>query len=344
MISTKSTAQKERVYIIAEAGVNHNADFDLAKKMIDTAKECNVDAVKFQIAEPELVMTKWAGKAEYQEVNTGSSETQLEMCKKLHLQLGDYIYLKKYCDEIGVEFLATAFDQPSFEVLKDLGVDTYKIPSGEINNLPYLRMHCNKNIKIILSTGMANLEEVETAIRVLINGGVKKGNITVLHCNTEYPTPMEDVNLLAMQSIAQKIGVRVGYSDHTQGIEVPIAAVALGAKCIEKHFTLDKNLPGPDHIASIEPDELYSMVNSIRNIEKAISGSGEKEPSNSEVKNIKIARRSIVASRKIDKGELLTAENITTKRPAIGLNPMLWDKVINSIAKRSYDEDDLIEL
>ncbi|MBN6362817.1 MULTISPECIES: N-acetylneuraminate synthase [Providencia] len=332
------------VYIIAEAGVNHNADINLAKKMIDVAKESGADAVKFQIALPELVMTKWAGKAEYQEVNTGTTETQLEMCKKLHLKLDDYEFLKKYCDELGITFLATAFDKPSLEVLKRLGVDTYKIPSGEVNNLPYLRMHCEKDMKIILSTGMANLEEVKIATQVLLDGGIKNENLTVLHCNTEYPTPMEDVNLLAMETIQKSLNVKIGYSDHTKGIEVPIAAVALGATCIEKHFTLDRSLPGPDHIASIEPNELKLMVQSIRNIEKAISGNGEKIPSESEKKNIAIARRSIVANKPIAKGERLTEENITTKRPATGLSPMLWDSVINTIAKKDYVEDELIEL
>ncbi len=334
----------KHVYIIAEAGVNHNADLELAKKMIDVAKECDVDAIKFQIAKPELVMTKWAGKAKYQEVNTGISETQLEMCKKLHLDLGDYQYLKDYCIQKDITFLATAFDKPSLDILKDLGVNTYKIPSGEINNLPYLRMHCETGIKIILSTGMACMDEVKMAVQILLNGGVERENITVLHCNTEYPTPMEDVNLLAMSTIESELGVKVGYSDHTNGIEVSIAAVALGATCIEKHFTLDRNLPGPDHIASLEPAELKLMVKSIRNIEKAISGNGIKEPSPSEAKNIDIARRSIVASRAIEKGEKLTENNITTKRPAMGLSPMLWDEVINTIANKNYEEDDLIGL
>ncbi|USD33980.1 N-acetylneuraminate synthase [Vibrio coralliilyticus] len=331
------------VYIIAEAGVNHNADYQMAKQMIEVAKDSGVDAVKFQIAIPELVMTKWAGKADYQEVNTGSDESQLEMCKKLHLDLSDYAGLKAYCDDLGITFLATAFDHPSFEVLKTLGVDTYKIPSGEVNNLPYLRMHCEEGIKIILSTGMADMAEVTEAVNVLVKGGVDKANITVLHCNTEYPTPMGDVNLKAMTQIKDELDVAVGYSDHTKGIEVPIAAVALGATCIEKHFTLDRTLPGPDHVASIEPDELALMVQSIRNIQAAIGGSGEKIPSESEKKNIEIARRSIVASCEIKKGELLTVDNITTKRPATGLSPMLWDEVIGTVAERDYIEDDLIE-
>ncbi|HHE6470907.1 TPA: N-acetylneuraminate synthase [Providencia rettgeri] len=331
------------VYIIAEVGVNHNADINLAKKMINVAKESGVDAVKFQIALPELLMTKWAGKAEYQIENTGSSETQLEMVKKLCLTFEDYKYLKEYCDQLKITFLATAFDKPSLDLLKELGINTYKIPSGEVNNLPYLRMHCEKNTNIILSTGMANLKEVEAAVNILLNGGIKRENLTVLHCNTEYPTPMEDVNLLAMKTIKNTLNVKVGYSDHTKGIEVPIAAVALGASCIEKHFTLDRNLPGPDHVASIEPDELALMVQSIRNIEKAISGNGDKTPSDSERKNITIARRSIVASKPISKGELLTEENITTKRPATGLSPMFWDDIIGKIAQKNYNEDDLIE-
>ncbi|MBQ4838269.1 N-acetylneuraminate synthase [Pseudoalteromonas luteoviolacea] len=334
----------KHVYIIAEAGVNHNADYDMAREMIKVAKDSGVDAVKFQIAVPELVMTKWADKADYQEANTGGDESQLEMCKKLHLKLSDYAGLKDYCDELGITFLATAFDQPSFEVLKELGVDTYKIPSGEVNNLPYLRMHCEKGIKIILSTGMATMAEVKEAVAVLTEGGVDKADITVLHCNTEYPTPMGDVNLKAMAHIQKELGVEVGYSDHTKGIEVPIAAVALGATCIEKHFTLDRTLPGPDHIASIEPDELNLMVSSIRNIQEAIAGSGEKKPSESESKNIAIARRSIVASGAIKKGEVLTEKNITAKRPATGLSPMLWDEVIGTAAIKDYAEDDLIEL
>lgn len=333
----------DHVYIIAEAGVNHNADYQMAKRMIEVAKDSGVDAVKFQIAIPELVMTRWADKANYQEVNTGNNETQLEMCKKLHLDLSDYAGLKAYCDELDITFLATAFDKPSFEVLKKLGVKTYKIPSGEVNNLPYLRMHCEAGINIILSTGMADMAEVQEAVNILLKGGVVKSNITVLHCNTEYPTPMGDVNLKAMAQIKDELGVAVGYSDHTKGIEVPIAAVALGATCIEKHFTLDRTLPGPDHVASIEPDELKLMVRSIRNIQAAIGGSGEKVPSESEKKNISIARRSIVASCAIKKGEMLTVENITTKRPATGLSPMLWDEVIGKIAKRDYHEDDLIE-
>ncbi len=331
------------VYIIAEAGVNHNANYQMARHMIEVAKSSGVDAVKFQIAIPELVMTKWAGKASYQAISTGIDETQLEMCKKLHLDLSDYAGLKDYCDELGITFLATAFDQPSFEVLKMLGVDTYKIPSGEVNNLPYLRMHCEKDIKIILSTGMADIKEVAEAVNILVKGGVDKANITVLHCNTEYPTPMKDVNLKAMTQIKETLDVAVGYSDHTKGIEVPIAAVALGATCIEKHFTLDRTLPGPDHVASIEPDELAQMVRSIRHIQAAISGSGKKIPSESEKKNIEIARRSIVASCPIKKGELLTVDNITTKRPATGLSPMLWDEVIGTVSKRDYIEDDLIE-
>ena len=333
-----------KVFIIAEAGVNHNASMYVAKKMIDVAKECDVDAIKFQIAKPELVMTKWAGKAEYQEINTGTEESQLEMCKKLHLDLSDYYELKKYCDVKGVKFLATAFDEPSFKVLNKIGVDIYKIPSGEINNLPYLRMHCVADKEIIISTGMANMEEIEFAIIVLIDGGVKKEKITILHCNTEYPTPMKDVNLKAMISIQEKTGIKVGYSDHTQGIEVSIASVALGATCIEKHFTLDRTMAGPDHVASIEPDELLMMVKSIRNIELAISGNGDKEPSESEGKNIKIARRSIVANKFIEKGNILTVENIITKRPATGLSPILWDEVIGTLAIRDFYEDELIEI
>lgn len=332
-----------KVKIIAEAGVNHNADINLAYKMIDVAKECGADIIKFQTAVPELVMTKNATMADYQISNTGKKESQLEMAKKLHLPIDAYFELKKYCDKINIEFLSTPFDLISVEYLHNLGLGTFKIPSGEITNLPYLRKIGSYKKSVIISTGMATIGEIEAALDILINSGTLKENITVLHCNTEYPTPFEDVNLNAMQTISKAFGVKVGYSDHTKGIEVPIAAVALGAQIIEKHFTLDRNLPGPDHKASLEPNELKDMISAIRNIEKAL-GNGIKIPSISESKNKTIARKSIVAKTKIKKDEIFTEDNLTTKRPGNGLNPMMWDLIIGKKASKDFEEDDLIEL
>ena len=335
----------KRVVIIAEAGVNHNGDIDKAKRLIDKAVEANVDYIKFQTFKTELCISKNAVKADYQIENTqNSSESQLEMVKKLELSFEQFIELEKYCQQKGIKFLSTGFDTDSLNFLAGLGVKIAKIPSGEITNLPYLRQVASLFPEVIISTGMATITEIKDAVKVLTDNGVSKDKITVLHCNTEYPTPMEDVNLKAMLHIQRELGVPVGYSDHTLGIEVPIAAVALGATVIEKHFTLDKTLPGPDHKASLEPDELKAMVSAIRNIEKAIDGSGLKEVSKSEEKNKPIARKSIVAATNIAKGEVFSTKNLTVKRPGIGISPMQWDEVIGKEAKQSFQEDDLIEL
>ena len=337
--------KKERVIIIAEAGVNHNGDIDKAKSLIDNAVEAGVDYIKFQTFKTELCISKNAIKADYQIENTqNSSESQLEMVKKLELSFEQFVELEEYCQQKGMKFLSTGFDTDSLDFLAGLGVKIAKIPSGEITNLPYLRKVATLFTEVILSTGMATITEIKDAIKVLTDNGVSKDKITVLHCNTEYPTPMEDVNLKAMLHIHRELGVPVGYSDHTLGIEVPIAAVALGATVIEKHFTLDKTLPGPDHKASLEPEELKAMVSAIRNIEKAVGGSGIKEVSASEAKNKPIVRKSIVAAKKIVKGESFTVENLTVKRPGIGISPMQWDEVIGKTAKKDFEKDDLIEL
>ena len=334
----------KKVIIIAEAGVNHNADINKAKQLIDVAAESGADYVKFQTAVPHLVVTKAGTMADYQIQNLGLKESQLEMTKKIHLPLSDFEYLAEYAHKKNIKFASTPFDLLSIDTLSRLNMDFFKIPSGEITNYPYLVKIAKIGIPIILSTGMATITEIKDAIKVLTDNGVNKDKITVLHCNTEYPTPMEDVNLRAMLHIQQEVGVAIGYSDHTLGIEVPIAAVALGATVIEKHFTLDKNLPGPDHKASLDPDELKAMVSAIRNIEKAIGGSGHKEVSLSEEKNKPIARRSIVAAINIVQGETFTAENLIVKRPGTGISPMLWNEVIGKTAKRDFQEDDLIEL
>ena len=333
----------KKVIIIAEAGVNHNGSYELAIKMVDEAKRAGADYVKFQTAKPELVISTFAPKAEYQKETTGAAESQLEMCKAIHLPLADYKPLKEYCDKVGIGFMSTPFDLVSIDVLEPLDMDYYKIPSGEITNLPYLRKIASKHRPVILSTGMCEVEEVEAALQVLEQGGVKRSDIIVLHCNTESPTPRADVNLRAMDDVRRSVGVEVGYSDHTKGIEVPIAAVALGATVIEKHFTLDKTMEGPDHKASLEPDELKAMVDAIRNIEQAL-GDGHKHVSPSERKNMDIARKSIVAARDIRKGEVLTEENITTKRPGNGISPMRWDSVIGTTAIRDFGYDELIEM
>lgn len=332
----------ERTVIIAEAGVNHNGQIDLAKKLVDVASEAGVDYVKFQTFKASNLTSKSAEKAIYQKKNTNdSTESQLNMLKKLELTKDMHYELIGYCKEKGVKFLSTGFDLESIDFLNDLGIEFFKIPSGEITNLPYLRKIGGLGRPIVLSTGMADVEEISNAIEALTNAGAKKANITVLHCNTEYPTPMMDVNLRAMESIGKKFGVSVGYSDHTLGIEVPIAAVAMGAKVIEKHFTLNRNMDGPDHKASLEPEELKTMVRSIRNIELAL-GSNEKKPSQSESRNKTIARKSIVALREIKKGEVFTEENLTIKRPGNGISPMKWDEIIGTKAARDYHEDELI--
>ncbi len=333
----------EKVFIIAEAGVNHNGSLELAKKMVDVAKESGATAVKFQTFKAEKIVSKYAQKAEYQKKTTGSDESQLEMIKKLELSYENFEELFNYCKEKGILFMSTPFDIDSARFLYDLGMEVFKIPSGEITNYPLLKEIGSYKKPIILSTGMANLGEIEDAIDVLERFGTKRENIIVLHANTEYPTPVEDVNLKAMLTIKEAFKVRVGYSDHTLGIEVPIAAVAIGAVAIEKHFTLDKNMPGPDHKASLEPHELKAMVEAIRKIEKAL-GNGIKKPSKSEVKNIKVARKSIVAAREIKKGEVFTEENLTVKRPGTGISPMRWKEVIGKVAKRDFKKDEVIEL
>lgn len=334
-----------KVIIIAEAGVNHNGDIDLAKKLVDVAVEAGVDYVKFQTFKSESLVSKFAKKADYQIENTQDAiESQLQMLKKLELSNSQHFELVKYCNNKNISFFSTAFDLESLSFLKELGLNIVKIPSGEITNLPYLRKAAELFKEVIISTGMSSMVEIEEALDVFLQAGIKKKDITILHCNTEYPTPMSDVNLNAMLAIQKMLGVKVGYSDHTMGIEVPIAAVAMGGTMIEKHFTLDRSLPGPDQLASLEPDELKNMVHSIRNIEKAIRGTGIKEPSESEIKNISIARKSIVAKTSIQKGDRFTEFNITTKRPGMGLSPMKWDEVIGKVACQDFDEDELIKL
>ncbi len=331
------------VFIIAEAGVNHNGNLEIAKKLIDVAVESGADAVKFQTFKAENLVNFYAEMAEYQKKNLGKVKSQIEMLKELELSFDDFEELKKYCDEKEIIFLSTPFDIESARFLRDLGLDIFKIASGEITNYPLLKEIGSYGKQIILSTGMADLGEIEDALDVLIENGTKEEDITVLHCNTEYPTPFEDVNLRAMLTIKEAFKVNVGYSDHTPGIEVPVAAVALGAVVIEKHFTLDKELPGPDHKASLEPYELKAMVNAIRNIEKAL-GNGIKKPSKSEKKNISVARKSIVAKRDIKKGEIFTEENLTVKRPGTGISPMRWKEIIGKKAPRDFKKDEIIEV
>lgn len=342
---------QDRIIIIAEAGVNHNGDLAMAREMVKAAARAGADYVKFQTAVPELVISSIAPKAEYQKELTGDGESQLDMCRKIHLPLKDYVELKELCRQEGIGFMSTPFDLVSIDFLAGLGQDYFKIPSGEITNLPYLRKIAAADFPVILSTGMSDIEEIRDAILILTGehprypstSTLTLRDITVLHCNTQYPTPYTDVNLLAMRTIGEQLGVATGYSDHTQGIEVPVAAAALGAVMVEKHFTLDRNLPGPDHKASLEPDELKTMVDSIRHIEKAL-GSGKKAVSDSERPNITVARKSIVAARDIKAGEIFTEENITVKRPGNGLSPMLWDKVIGRSADRDFPYDSLITL
>jgi len=328
-------------FIIAEAGVNHNGSIKLAKKLIDIASEARANAVKFQTFKAESLVIKNAEKADYQKELTDKSESQYEMIKKLELDIDAHLELIEYCRIKNIIFLSTPFDLDSVELLNNLNLKIFKIPSGEITNLPYLRKIGSLGKEIVLSTGMADIGEIEDALDILIGSGSNKKDITILHANTEYPTPMEDVNLKSMVTIGNTFDVNYGYSDHTLGIEVPIAAVAMGASVIEKHFTLDKNMDGPDHKASLEPDELIEMVKSIRNIERAL-GSSIKKPSKSEFKNISVARKSIVAKKNIKKGELFDKENIIIKRPGSGISPMMWDKILNTTALKDYNEDDLI--
>ena len=331
-----------KTFIIAEAGVNHNGSLKLAKRMIDAAVEAGVDAVKFQTFKAERVVSRYAPKAEYQKKATIVGESQLEMIKKLELKATDHKMLVNYCKYKNIPFLSSPFDLESIDLLNVLGLDIFKIPSGEINNLPYLRKIGMLKKGIILSTGMADLGEIEAALNVLVEAGTGLENITVLHCNTDYPTPVENVNLKAMLTIKSAFpGVNIGYSDHTLGIEISIAAVAMGATVIEKHFTLDKSMEGPDHKASIELDELKAMVWAIRNVEKAL-GDGIKKPLPSELINRPIVRKSIVAACDIHKGESLTINNLTTKRPGTGLSPMRWDEVVGKKASRKFNADEII--
>lgn len=330
-----------RTYIIAEAGVNHNGDFNLAKKMVYEAKKAGVDAVKFQTFISKNLVSSYAPKADYQKKTTNSSESQQDMLKKLELSFEYFTLLQEYANELDIDFLSTPFDDDSIEFLKTLEMPFWKIPSGEITNLPYLMKIEETKKPIILSTGMSTMDEIEQALNVF--KAYNRSDIILLHCNTEYPTPFRDVNLNAMNTLKDKFKIKVGYSDHTKGIEVPIAAVAMGAVVIEKHFTLDKNMEGPDHKASLEPHELISMVNAIRNIENAL-GDGVKIPSDSEKKNIATVRKSIVAKKNILKGDVFTVENIITKRPGNGISPMKWFDVLGKVAIRDFNIDEIIEL
>ncbi len=331
-----------KTFIIAEAGVNHNGSLELAKKLVDAAKEAGADAVKFQTFKAEKLISKYAQKAEYQKKSTKPDESQLEMVKRFELSFEEFEELYRYCRDKDITFLSSPFDSESIDFLARLGLEIFKIPSGEITNLPYLEKVGKLGKKILISTGMAYLGEVEAALNILIQSGTKKEDITVLHCNTEYPTPYEDVNLRAMLTIKEAFKTRIGYSDHTPGIEIPIAAAAMGAEVIEKHFTLDRNMEGPDHKASLELGELGNMVSAIRNIEKAM-GDGIKKPSFSEMKNIVIARKSIIAAKKIRSGETFTEENLTVKRPGIGISPMQWHNILGKKSNRDYEEDEVIE-
>jgi|TARA_Y100000031_G_scaffold107105_1_gene117947 N,N'-diacetyllegionaminate synthase len=339
----KKIGNMNRVIIIAEAGVNHNGKLKLAYKLVDVAKKCGADFIKFQTSIPELHISKFAKKANYQKKNTPGDESQLQMCKKITLSYEEFRKLKKYCKKKKIEFLSTPFDLKSIDFLKSLKMKYFKIPSGEITNLPYLIKVAKLKKKVILSTGMANLLEIKEALKILISNGTKKKNITVLQCNTEYPTPLRDANVRAMLTIKKKFKVNIGYSDHTEGIEAPLVAVALGAKVIEKHITLNKNLFGPDHKASITSKELKKMVEGIRKV-TVVLGNGVKKVSPSEGKNIKISRPSIVAAKEIKKGEKFTSKNLTIKRPGNGISPMKLFKVIGKIAKRRFLEDELIKL
>jgi N,N'-diacetyllegionaminate synthase len=331
------------VLIIAEAGVNHNGDINLARQLIDVAAEAGADLVKFQTFIADNLVAKHAEKADYQNQTTDASESQYDMIRKLELTRDMHVSLIEHCKSQGIQFFSTGFDPESIDLLVDLGLDSFKVPSGEITNLPYLRHVGRYGKPVILSTGMSSLDEIEMALNILEQAGTPRSRITVLHCNTEYPTPMIDVNLNAMLTIRDTLGVKVGYSDHTSGIEVPIAAVALGATVIEKHFTLDRNLSGPDHQASLEPNELKAMIVAIRNIEKAM-GDGIKRPSSSEAKNKPIARKSLVAACAIREGEVFSVHNLTVKRPGTGLSPMSWDEVMGHKSPRDFFVDELIEL
>jgi N,N'-diacetyllegionaminate synthase len=331
-----------RTLIIAEAGVNHNGDIKLAKQLIDAAADSGADYVKFQTFSADRIVTKSADKAEYQKKSSNSSESQYEMLKRLELSVEMHLELIEHCKHKSIKFLSTGFDIQSVNLLVGLGLNLVKIPSGEITNLPFLRYIGSLGLQVILSSGMSTMKEIGDALLILEQTGLPREQITVLHCTTEYPTPMNEVNLLAMNSIRNTLGVAVGYSDHTVGIEVSVAAVALGASVIEKHFTIDRSLPGPDHKASLEPVELGAMVKAIRNVEVAL-GSDVKEPTNSEIKNLRVARKSILAGRKIKIGETLSASNLVVKRPGDGVSPMHWDHLIGQIASREYLPDEKID-
>jgi N,N'-diacetyllegionaminate synthase len=329
------------VFIIAEAGVNHNGSIEIAKKLVDVASISGANAIKFQTFKATNLALKNAPKAEYQKTKDNSSESQFDMLKKLELDIDSHKTLINHCNIKNIMFLSTPFDLESINLLAELDLKIIKIPSGEINNLPYLRHLGSLGKKVILSSGMSTLSEIDIAIKILVKAGTLKENITILHANTMYPTPMQDVNLRAMQTIQNKLGVNVGYSDHTLGIEVDIAAVAMGATVIEKHFTLDKTMIGPDHKSSLNPEELKSMISSIRNIELAL-GSNIKRPSNSEIVNINVVRKSLYASKPIKKGDKFTEKNIAVKRPGNGLSPMKWDEMIGQVAKKDYCKDDAL--
>lgn len=331
--------------IIAEAGVNHNGSIKLAKKLVEKAKEAGVNYIKFQTFKASKLVTKAAKQAEYQQKNIGKEGvSQYQMLKKLELSPEEHEVLIDYCRQLGIKFFSTAFDFDSIDYLHSLNLGLWKIPSGEVTNYPFLKRIAAYNEPTILSTGMCDMEDVRAAVEALYKNGLSKENLILLHCNTEYPTPFEDVNLKAMDALRKEFGVEVGYSDHTKGIEVPIAAVALGATVIEKHFTLGRNMEGPDHKASLEPDELKAMVSAIRNIEKAVGGDGTKHVSESEKKNIAIARKSIVAACDIKAGEEFTEQNLTVKRPGSGISPMRWEEVLGQKAKKDFNEDELITL
>ncbi len=334
---------KKAVFIVAEAGVNHNGDVKTALKMIDVARACGADAIKFQAFIPSSLVSRFAEKAEYQKKTTRTSESQLQMLQSLSLDFDAHRHLYDYCKRSEIVYLASPFDLPSIDFLGTLKLPIMKIPSGEITNLPYLRKIARLHRKVLLSTGMANVHEIKNALDVFTTQGIKKSNITLLHCTTEYPAPVKEVNLLAMDTLRNKFGVDVGYSDHTQGIEISLAAVARGATVIEKHFTLNNKMPGPDHIASLEPSELKLLVSSVRNIEMAL-GDGIKLSSPSEMKNREIVRKSIVAMSEIKKGEIFSEKNITVKRPGSGISPMNWMKVLGKTAKRDFRRDEMITL
>lgn len=331
------------VTIIAEAGVNHNGSLERALAMVEAAKEAGADYIKFQTGKAELIISHSAPMARYQVANTGKKESQLDMVRRLMLPFGDFRILSERCKEVGIGFISTPFDLDAIDALQPLGMDFWKIPSGEITNYPYLRKIAGTSMPVVMSTGMSTVADIEAAIKVLTDNGLQREKITLLHCNTEYPTPYSDVNLAAMHTMSEHFKMPVGYSDHTQGIEVPIAAVALGAPIIEKHFTLDRSLPGPDHKASIEPDELKAMVSAIRHISQAI-GDGHKRVTASEAANIAVARKSIVAARAIAKGEILTDDNLYAKRPGTGISPMRWLEVTGTRAIRDFKPDEMIEL